>query len=175
MTAQSDTQPGRLEPTPVPRRDFLGIAGLFSAGLAICAALLGMLRLPKPRVTPDASSRFRIGRAEDFPPGSDTEVPGRNVRILSTAEGLAAMSLICTHLGCIAGRAEEGFHCPCHGSLFDDAGAVLGGPAPRALKWFKLSQTVDGTLVVDSAVEVPPETRYEPVTSSADAGPRRAV
>lgn len=157
---------GRLEPTPVPRRDFLGIFGLVSAGLAICGSLIGMLRLPKPRVTPDASSRFRAGKPDAFPPGSDTVLSERNVRVVSTANGIAAMSMVCTHLGCIAGRSDEGFHCPCHGSVFADDGKVVGGPAPRALPWLKVSQAVDGTLVIDTASEVPPATWYLPVLSS---------
>lgn len=50
-----------------------------------------------------------------------------------------AMSLVCTHLGCIVNwRPDLGeFHCPCHGSIFDHNGAVLRGPAPRPLPRYK--------------------------------------
>lgn len=151
----------RLEPEPLPRRDFLGLAGMWTAGLAIAGSLVGMARLPKPRVTPEASSLFRAGRPEDFPPGTTKIIVDRNVRIASTEEGVAALSLICTHLGCIVKETEEGFSCPCHGSKFSIEGGVIQGPAPRALRWLPVSQAADGTLVVDTAKEVKAGTFYE--------------
>ncbi|HFB98797.1 MAG TPA: ubiquinol-cytochrome c reductase iron-sulfur subunit, partial [Bryobacterales bacterium] len=41
---------------------------------------------------------------------------------------------ICTHLGCVPlGEAGEynGWFCPCHGSVYDTAGRIRLGPAPR--------------------------------------------
>lgn len=146
--------PGRLEPEPIPRRDFLGQAGLWSAALAIFGSLFGMARLPKPRVTPEASSRFRAGRPAQFPPGTSVILPEQKVRIVSTPEGIAALSLICTHLGCIVSETPDGFSCPCHGSKFTRDGRVTGGPAPRPLRWLAVSQAADGSLIVDTAEEV---------------------
>jgi len=41
---------------------------------------------------------------------------------------------ICTHLGCIPNRSgPEGWLCPCHGSLYDNSGRVIQGPAPNNL------------------------------------------
>ena len=43
---------------------------------------------------------------------------------------------ICTHLGCIplAHQGEyHGFFCPCHGSVYDTAGRIRQGPAPKNL------------------------------------------
>ena len=153
--------PERLEPEKVRRRDFLGIAGWLSAGIATLGSLLGMLRLPKPRVLDEVSSNFRIGSPADYPVGSDVIITERNVRVVSSAEGVAAMSLICTHLGCVVKRSEEGFSCPCHGSYFASDGKPVSGPAPRALAWFDVSQAADGSLVVDGASEVPPERHYQ--------------
>jgi glycine/D-amino acid oxidase-like deaminating enzyme/nitrite reductase/ring-hydroxylating ferredoxin subunit len=48
---------------------------------------------------------------------------------------LHAVSLRCTHLGCLVrfNAAERSWDCPCHGSRFDVDGAVLEGPAVHPL------------------------------------------
>lgn len=41
---------------------------------------------------------------------------------------------VCTHLGCIPNRnGAKGWLCPCHGSLYDNSGRVIQGPAPSNL------------------------------------------
>jgi len=40
---------------------------------------------------------------------------------------------VCTHMGCIPSRNEDGWLCPCHGSVYDNSGRILHGPAPRNL------------------------------------------
>ncbi len=146
--------PGRLEKEEVARRDFLGLAGLWSAFLAILVSTIGMLRLPVPRVSPEASSVFRVGKPADFPTGTIKDIPEQKVRLIASDEGIGALSLVCTHLGCIVRDTGEGFICPCHGSKFDSNGNVTGGPAPRPLKWLFVSQAPDGTILVDNAREV---------------------
>ncbi len=49
---------------------------------------------------------------------------------------LHAVSLRCTHLGCLLrfNAAERSWDCSCHGSRFDVDGAVLEGPATRPLE-----------------------------------------
>ena len=53
----------------------------------------------------------------------------------------AVLSPICTHRGCTVELAGERLRCPCHGSTYDRQGAVLIGPAERALT--RLAVTVD--------------------------------
>lgn len=151
---------GRLDPDPIPRRDFLGLAGLWTAGVAMVGSLIGMARLPKPRVLSEVSARFRVGMPSEFPPGTVTVIADRNVRVISTTQGVAALLLVCTHLGCIVKDSELGFECPCHGSKFDHEGKVTGGPAPRPLIWLAVSQAADGNLVVDKDKEVPANEFY---------------
>jgi ubiquinol-cytochrome c reductase iron-sulfur subunit len=44
---------------------------------------------------------------------------------------------ICTHLGCIPLSHQgqyDGYFCPCHGSVYDTAGRIRQGPAPKNLE-----------------------------------------
>ena len=127
---------------------------MWAAAIAVLGSLVGMMRLPSPRVLPEVARRFRIGRPDEYPPGSETVIPTQNVVVLASDEGVAAISLVCTHLGCIVKRDGNDFACPCHGSLFDEQGDIVAGPAPRGLRWLRVSQTVDGRLAVDSGREV---------------------
>jgi cytochrome b6-f complex iron-sulfur subunit len=145
----------------MPRRDFLGMAGLWSAAIAIFGSVVGMAQLPKPRVSPEASGTVKVGQASSYPPGTVKVFSEQRIRVISTPQGVAAISLICTHLGCVVAENPEGFHCPCHGSKFDHDGHVLGGPAPRALHWLPISRAADGALLVDTKGDVPPGTFYE--------------
>jgi ubiquinol-cytochrome c reductase iron-sulfur subunit len=52
-------------------------------------------------------------------------------------ENWLVMVQVCTHLGCIPlGEQGEfgGWFCPCHGSVYDTAGRIRKGPAPRNLE-----------------------------------------
>jgi ubiquinol-cytochrome c reductase iron-sulfur subunit len=43
---------------------------------------------------------------------------------------------VCTHLGCVPNFGEGQYHgwlCPCHGSVYDTAGRIRKGPAPKNL------------------------------------------
>lgn len=72
--------------------------------------------------------------------------------LLHPPGGIIAAYRKCTHLGCTVpwNAAEDQFHCPCHGSLFDKRTAVVTGtPAPKPLQLFHISETA-GVLVVDT-------------------------
>jgi nitrite reductase/ring-hydroxylating ferredoxin subunit len=153
--------PKRLEPEELPRRDFLSLTGLALTGLAGIGATMGGIRLLKPYVLPEPSSRFAIGQPGEFPVGTERILTDRNVVVRSTPSGLAVVSLVCTHLGCIVSATDEGFDCPCHGSRFTRKGDVVKGPAPRALPWLEVSLAPDGKLMVDGGSEVSPGTFFE--------------
>ncbi|MDJ0508009.1 MAG: FAD-dependent oxidoreductase [Crocosphaera sp.] len=49
------------------------------------------------------------------------------------------IGLRCTHQGCTVQKQENGtFLCPCHGSLYNDKGRVLKGPAQQNLSLYKI-------------------------------------
>ncbi len=145
---------------PIQRRNFLGMLAAWSFFGTIGAALLGALRLPMPAVFPESDSRFPIGKPEDFPDGSVIHIPRRRVWVFSDTGGIAAVSTVCPHLGCLVGREDNGnYTCPCHGSRFDATGKNVSGPAPRGLVWLDVSLGPDGRLIVDSGKEVDRGTR----------------
>jgi glycine/D-amino acid oxidase-like deaminating enzyme/nitrite reductase/ring-hydroxylating ferredoxin subunit len=78
---------------------------------------------------------------------SSEEVPAGEARVVRSglgkvgvhrddAGGLHAVSLRCTHLGCLVhwNGAERSWDCPCHGSRFGIDGEVLAGPAVEPLE-----------------------------------------
>ncbi len=73
--------------------------------------------------------------------------------LLHAPSGIIAAYRKCTHLGCAVpwNDAEDRFHCPCHGSLYDKRTAVvLRTPAPKPLQLFHIAENAEGDLVVDT-------------------------
>lgn len=158
MSTTPEPVPSRLDPEPVPRRDFLGIASLCSAAAALVFASIGMLRLPKAAVLSSPSKKFRVTLPESLAEGEAFIPPGRSVALFRDEEGVFAISLVCTHLGCIVSSIPDGFECACHGSRFDPDGGVTKGPAPTALPWHRVTKSGD-EFVVDEEEVVPMGTR----------------
>ncbi len=160
MSDVNQSAGSRLDPPRVSRRSFLSLASLGSFFAAIGVAAAGVLRLPSPTVLPGPVRRYKIGYPEEFPVGSEKLFEKENVFVFSDAEGIYAVSAVCTHLGCTVARSPEGFACPCHGSRFGPTGTVLGGPAPRPLPQLEVSRAADGQLLVLADNEVPAGTRF---------------
>ncbi|HEV2773507.1 MAG TPA: FAD-dependent oxidoreductase [Thermoleophilaceae bacterium] len=90
---------------------------------------------------------FLGDRAKPAPTDSSASVPRGEARVVQDGlgktgvysderGGLHAVSVRCTHLGCLLrfNAAERSWDCPCHGSRFDVDGAVLEGPATEPLE-----------------------------------------
>lgn len=156
MTTENTTS--RLDPEPMPRRDFLGLAALWTMATSLVFAAIGMFRLPRAAVIPAPSKKFRVELPESLADGEPYFPPGRNVTVFRDSGGVWAMSRICTHLGCIVNQKPDGFSCPCHGSQFGADGTVQKGPAPKALPWLAVS--IDGgSVVIDEGQVVAPGTK----------------
>jgi Rieske Fe-S protein len=160
MTTVSKPAHSRLDPEPIARRDMLGLASLWAAGAAFLFAILGMARLPKVAVLSSPSKRFSVTFPDALQPGQAFLPPGRSVAVFRDAEGIWAVSTICTHLGCIVNVNAGGFECPCHGSRFTADGSVIKGPAPQPLAWLKVSAVGD-KLVIDQGAAVPAGTKVQ--------------
>jgi len=159
---QALEESSRFAPPPT-RRDFLGMAAIWSSVVAFAGALIGSMRLPMPSVFPESNASVKIGPAEAFAIDSATHLASLKLWVFRDSEGIYAVSSVCTHLGCIAGRdAETGsFLCPCHGSVFKADGSVVAGPAPSGLPWLALSIAPDGQIVVDQRRSVSAGTKLK--------------
>lgn len=158
MSTNESNSPSRLDPEPMPRRDFLGLTAMWAAGSTLLFAAFGALRLPKAAVLSSPSRKFRATLPENLPEGTPFVPPGRNVALFRDKQGVYAISTTCTHLGCVVKPSATGFDCPCHGSRFAHDGKVIKGPAPAPLPWRKVA--VDGDVcVVDEDSNVPAGTK----------------
>lgn len=143
------------------RRDFLGLAALWSTVVAMGAALAGVMRLPKPAVLPGPLRIYKLGDPAQYPVGSATRLEAGGFFLFREDRGFHAISSVCTHLGCVVTHTEgEGFACPCHGSNFSEDGSVVGGPAPAGLPWLEIVLAPDGQLQVNAESQVPKGTQF---------------
>ncbi len=111
-------------------------------------------RFLMPNVLEEPDPKIRVGTVSQYAqmvPGEVNEdYKPIGVWMIRTEGKLAALNIICTHLGCIPNwlANDRKFKCPCHGSGFYPDGINFEGPAPRPLERFKIS-LIDGTIVVD--------------------------
>jgi cytochrome b6-f complex iron-sulfur subunit len=136
----------------------LGLLSLWSMASTLFLALLGIMRLPRAAVLPSPPKKFRAPIPDTLAAGAPFVPTGRSVALFRDHEGIYAISIVCTHLGCIVKPTDEGFACPCHGSQFARDGSVTKGPAPRALSWLSVSAS-GTTVVVDAETTVPSGTK----------------
>ena len=153
--AQAATLQAFGETAELNRRGFVKKLTVTTLALGVGAAVVECGRFLKPNVLYEPSRVFKIGELSGFPFGSRTAIEGRGVEIVREKEGIHAISLVCTHLGCLLLPVENdpgiGYACPCHGSTFTPTGTVLGGPAPRDLPWYEMYMDNTGALVVDTS------------------------
>jgi menaquinol-cytochrome c reductase iron-sulfur subunit len=164
-----DEQPDPLVPglsSPIgTRRTFFRwvttvAAGMIGIGLTI--PLIGYVI--SPALKRRDRSWVEVGSVDELPVGrpkqldyvqtiQDGWMESRTQKALwavkQTDGRVTVFSPLCTHLGCGYRweDADHKFKCPCHGSIYDAGGKVLGGPAPRPLDVLP-SKIEDGRLFV---------------------------
>lgn len=133
------------------RRGFVN-AIIGFAGLVGFAVALGSIKLPAPSSSPSQPSQtsqanqpggaianvnsLRVGTPVYF------EYPSNSPSMLQKkGDGtLLALSMLCTHVccQCVYDGGVNEIYCPCHGSVFDQNGNVLRGPANLPLPSIEL-------------------------------------
>ena len=157
----------------VSRRWMLRALALGTAAVGGMAHALAWTRSLVPNVLYEPPKKRRLGAPTSFPEGT-TFLRDEKIFVVRKGALLRALSAVCTHLGCTVGAQAEGYHCPCHGSLFGADGANQAGPAPRPLPWHPLSLR-GGALIVDLGSEVGPEATLEaPLPLEEERSPKTA-
>lgn len=127
--------------SPLSRRSFLGLTFLGSLALLLAQWVVVMFNFLRPVTSSGFGGSIFAGKVEEFAIGSVNRIIAGRFYISRTEDGLLALYQKCTHLGCAVPWVpeENRFHCPCHGSLYDKHGEVIGGPAPRPLDLFPIT------------------------------------
>ena len=144
---------GRIKRRQLLRLGFLG-------GTLLALGEIGGMLYPfmKPNKIVGLGAKVPVGSKDSifaqFKVTDDTPILNIQGRffLIHPPGGVVAAYRKCTHLGCTVPYvpAENRFHCPCHGSLYNKLTAVVeGGPAPKPLQLFHITET-NGTLIVDT-------------------------
>lgn len=118
-------------PPTVSRRAFVGIGLAAGAGLACgvgrgsgCNTPAGPAQTAEVPLAELGEGAHRV-----------VQVGGRPVDVVRRGDAVVALSLQCTHMGCVVRWTPEKdrFVCPCHHGHFDAEGRAVEGPPVRPL------------------------------------------
>jgi cytochrome b6-f complex iron-sulfur subunit len=160
LNMTEDTQKHRCsncQDRKVNRRQLLMLAASSAGVAAVVSAIPGC---GNPTGSPP-SGPVNAGNVSALSVG--TLLVMSNVVVARDANGVYAMSAICTHAGCFLDDSTDtiasGLSCPCHGSSFDGSGAVTNGPASTPLQHYAVAIAADGTVTIDGGQPVSASTR----------------
>ena len=144
------------------RRRFLTVVAQGSLGVAAVVAIGQVIRFLSFEPPDSTSTVIPVGQPANYPRNSLLYAPDARVYIGRDRQGFYALDAVCTHLGCLVERKEEGgFVCPCHDSHFDAEGQVETGPATQPLPHLRLwLDEEEGQLFVDRSQPVEPTVRF---------------
>jgi len=129
--------------------------GAFGLTTAVSAGP-AFVRFLMPNVLEEPDPRVRVGKLQKYiemePGAVNEDYKPQGIWMIRLEERIAALNIICTHLGCIPNWLpnDRKFKCPCHGSGYRQNGVNFEGPTPRPLERFKV-MVVDGLLIVDKS------------------------
>ncbi len=149
---------------PMPRRSFISWMTVAWAAFtaSMLAAATATTRFMFPNVLFEPPPTFKAGYPSEIQIGQVDERFKQRFAVWlvrtaydadAHAEGIYALSTVCTHLGCTPNwlEAEQKFKCPCHGSGYYKSGINFEGPTPRPLERYAISLADDGQILVDKS------------------------
>ena len=157
---------GSIDSAPrTSRRDFLRWTVAGTGSFFLLEAAAGFVAFYWPLKIGKFGGKITV-KAADIPAVGADPLVVRDGKfwLINNDDGLLALYWKCVHLGCtVPWRSDEHqFHCPCHGSLYNRFGEVIGGPAPRPLDLMKIDPSGDGVVVDTGKLLTPPRTHYDP-------------
>jgi len=148
---------GKKDTQGSSRREIIALGSAFGLmGLAAAGTGGALFKFMFPVVSYGTPQKFLVS-IEDLPDVGDELIFEDQKTVLrrQSETEVAAISLVCTHLGCTVNRVETGFQCPCHGSQYDTDGLVVGGPAPKTLPWLEIKKVPGDQLEIDTGSSLP--------------------
>lgn len=138
------------------RRDFLSRFGWLITLATAGGFSAASIRYLWPNVLYEPPMAFRIGGPSDYPEGVEF-VADKRIFVVRHANYIKVVSAVCTHIGCTVRWVSEHnrWECPCHGSIFNNEGIRIAGPARNPLPWYNVSLAADGRLFVNERRIVP--------------------
>jgi cytochrome b6-f complex iron-sulfur subunit len=144
------------------RRRFFNFVGWGSMVALFGGVGVATAKFFYPGVLYEPRSTFNAGKPDEYvaPAGTEAVVvderwkKNQRVWLLRNKNGIYGLVGVCTHLGCTPNwfPSEHLFKCPCHGSVFNVEGEVIGGPAPEPLYRPKISLSPDGSMIVTTGL-----------------------
>ena len=92
-----------------------------------------------------------VGAASSFVAGSPTYFSSGRFFVVRDAQGLYALTAICTHAGCTVSVRSGSFYCPCHRATFSFNGDAVSGPVFSPLVHYPVCSLGGGMVGVDRA------------------------
>src|SRR5437867_9863813 len=148
----------------LPRRSFISWMTLAWAAFtaSMLAAATATTRFMFPNVLFEPPPTFKAGFPNEIQVGQVDERFKQRYAVwlvrtgfdqYANAEGIYALSTVCTHLGCTPNwlETEQKFKCPCHGSGYYKTGENFEGPTPRPLERYAISLAEAGSMLVDQS------------------------
>lgn len=123
----------------VNRREFLAGTGGVALAAALAACGDGVISgVQGGTIVPPPATDRVIVKVADFPGlaavGTLVKVSAFFAAKRTGQATFEAFNMSCTHEGCLTDIVNgQRFDCPCHGSRFDNTGAVVNAPATRPL------------------------------------------
>lgn len=153
------------------RRQFLNRLWAAGGTLVALAGAWTSWDLLRPGEARGFGGKIRTVTPDTVPSTGVLEVPAARSYLVSIDGEIRALSRKCAHLGCGVPFCESSgqFECPCHGSAFNRAGELRGGPSPRGMDQHPIEVGADGLIYIDTGTldngpPPGPETIDEPVT-----------
>jgi cytochrome b6-f complex iron-sulfur subunit len=153
---------GKNEKQGSSRREMIAVGSAFGLmGLAAAGTGGALFKFMFPVVSYGTPQKFLVS-LDDLPDVGDELIFEDQKTVLrrQSETEVAAISLVCTHLGCTVNRVETGFQCPCHGSQYDSDGLVVGGPAPKTLHWLEIKTVPGNQIEIDTGSSLPENTFF---------------